>query len=167
MPKEARAEVDVGALASGIVSSVEPSFEGVRFTVEAEPSSIVVGVAPRLDSLVRNLVDNAASFAGKQGEVRVLVRREQAATPGDVIAIEVSDTGPGIAEDDLPRVFDRFFTTRARPRSEDGGGATRRGGSGLGLALVKAVAEAHGGEVSARSTLGKGATFRVTLPARP
>ncbi len=162
MPNEARAEVDVGALASGIVSSLEPSFEGVRFGVEVDADTMVVGVASRLDSVVRNLVDNAASFAGRGGEVRVSVRHEL--SPRDVVAIEVSDTGPGIAEEDLPRVFDRFFTTRARARPENGASSTRRGGSGLGLALVKAVAEAHGGEVSARSTLGKGATFRVTFP---
>ena len=170
MPNEARAEVDVGALASGVVSSLEPSFEGVRFVVDADPGTLVVGVAPRLDSLVRNLVDNAASFAGSGGEVRVVVRREAGATEGSsqgsVIAIEISDTGPGIAEGDLPRVFDRFFTTRARALPEQGATRTRRDGSGLGLALVKAVAEAHGGEVSARSTPGNGATFRVTLPPR-
>ena len=164
MPNEARAEVDVGALASGVVSSIEPSFENVRFVVDAEPGAVVVGVAPRRDSLVRNLVDNAASFAGDGGEVHVAVHRERS-DAGAVIALEVSDTGPGIAEEDLTRVFDRFFTTRARARPDDVGG-TRRGGSGLGLALVKAIAEAHGGEVAARSTLGKGATFRVTLPAR-
>jgi two-component system sensor histidine kinase ChvG len=118
----------------------------------------VVGVAPRLDSLVRNLVDNAASFAGESGTVRVVVRRE---APGTV-ALEVSDTGPGIPEHDLPRVFDRFFTTRAPLRADERGPK----GSGLGLALVKAVAEAHGGHVSARSAPGEGATFRVTLPAR-
>lgn len=155
MPKEDRAEVDLGALARGVVNAVESSFEGVRFVVEAEDGAVVVGVAPRLDSLLRNLVDNAASFAGKNGEVRVVVKRE-----GAVVAIEVSDSGPGIANADLPRVFDRFFTTRARPEGE------RPKGAGLGLALVKAVAEAHGGDVSARSTPGNGATFRVTLPVR-
>jgi signal transduction histidine kinase len=82
-----------------------------------------------------------------------------------MIAIEVSDTGPGIAKDDLPRVFDRFFTTRARAALERSSDRQSKG-SGLGLALVKAVAEAHGGEVAARSTLGEGATFRVVLPAK-
>jgi signal transduction histidine kinase len=160
LPKEERAEVDIAALARGVVSVVEPSFEDVRFVVEAEPEALVVGVAPRLDSLVRNLVDNAASFAGRDGEVRVVVRRE-----GSVIALEVSDTGPGIPADDLPHVFDRFFTTRALESAD----ATSRGprrGSGLGLALVKAIAEAHDGTVSAQGAPGEGATFRVTLPAR-
>lgn len=170
MPNEARADVDLGALANGIATAASGSFEDVTFVVEAAPDTIVVGVAPRLDSLVRNLVDNAASFAGKGGSVRIVVRRETAATTGgDVVALEISDTGPGIAAEDLPRVFDRFFTTRAlaRPGFDDRPGPKRHG-SGLGLALVKAVAEAHGGEVSALGTRapGEGATFRVTLPAR-
>lgn len=167
MPREDRVDVDVGALARGVTRSLEPSFEDVRFSVDAAPAATVVGVAPRLDSLVRNLVDNAASFAGHGGEVRVVVRREPAANdPNGIVAIEVSDTGPGIAAEDLPRVFDRFFTTRALASGEPAA-SPRRDGSGLGLALVKAVAEAHGGEVSARGAPGEGATFRVTLPAKP
>ncbi|MBX3201372.1 MAG: HAMP domain-containing histidine kinase [Labilithrix sp.] len=178
LPREDRVDVDVGALAAGVTSSVEPAFEDVRFSVEAAPAAIVVGVAPRLDSLVRNLVDNAASFAGRGGEVRVVVRREPAPSAAsgssyssssscEIVALEVSDTGPGIAAEDLPHVFDRFFTKRARASAEPEAASPRRDGSGLGLALVKAVAEAHGGEVSARSTPGEGATFRVTLPAKP
>jgi signal transduction histidine kinase len=159
MPKEVRAEVDIAALAIGVVGAVESSFRGVRFVVDVpETPTVVTGVAPRLDSLVRNLVDNAASFAGEDGVVRVAVSR----TDEGAVAIEVSDTGPGIASEDLPRVFDRFFTTRALARPDAPGAK----GSGLGLALVKAIAEAHGGEVAARSTPGSGATFRVTLPAR-
>jgi two-component system sensor histidine kinase ChvG len=170
MPKEDRTAVDVGALAKGVVSAVESSSDGVHFEVEVPAaegdsgasSAVVIGVAPRLDSIVRNLVDNAASFAGEGGVVRVVVKREPPAEGmAATIAIEVTDTGPGIDADDLPRVFDRFFTTRALTRP-----GRAHDGSGLGLALVKAVAEAHGGEVSARSTPGKGATFRVTLPAR-
>jgi signal transduction histidine kinase len=160
MPNEQRTDVDLRALARGVVTSVEAAHPGTRFIVDTEGGAngrgIVHGVAPRLDSLVRNLVDNAASFAGATGEVCVTVRSEE--TPGGQtrVVLEVNDTGPGIADDDLPRVFDRFFTTRGLEKS----------GTGLGLALVKATAEAHGGEVSARSKKGEGATFRVVLPVR-
>jgi two-component system sensor histidine kinase ChvG len=170
MPKEERTEIDVADLVRGIGSALAPAFAGVRFVLEAEADARVVGVAPRIDSLVRNLVDNAASFAGDGGEVRVVVRREttRAVTrdptaSGDLVVLEVSDTGPGIAVEDLPHVFDRFFTTRARSGPNDPS-VSRRDGSGLGLALVKAIAEAHGGEVSAHAAPGGGATFRVTLP---
>jgi two-component system sensor histidine kinase ChvG len=159
MPNEPRAEVDLGALARGVASAATPSFPRVGFVVEAE-TAVVVGVTARLDSLVRNLVDNAASFAGDEGEVRITVRRV-----GRDVVLEVSDTGPGISADDLPRVFDRFFTTRAGAEARQARSSSLRG-SGLGLALVKAVAEAHDGVVSASSTPGRGATFRVALPAR-
>jgi two-component system sensor histidine kinase ChvG len=157
MPNEQRTAVDVAALARGVASSLEPAFPGVRFVVDAGEDATVTGVAPRLDSVVRNLLDNAASFSKAGDEVRAVVRREELAGGSARVILEVSDDGPGIADADLPRVFDRFFTTR--------GSATRgKTGTGLGLAMVKAVAEAHGGEASARSTPGAGATFRVVLP---
>jgi two-component system sensor histidine kinase ChvG len=160
MPNEARAKVDLGALARGVVSTFESRHPEVRFAVDVAEGATVKGVETRLDSLVRNLVDNAASFAGEGGEVRVTVKKEDAR-----VVLEVSDTGPGIAEADLPRMFERFFTTRAVASAAGAEPRARREkkGTGLGLALVKAVAEAHGGEVSVRSA--KGATFRVALPA--
>ena len=154
MPNEARAPVDVLLHARGVVSTIEPRHPEVAFSVEGEEGLVVHGVEARLDSLVRNLVDNAASFA--KNTVRVTVARE-----GGHVIVEVCDDGPGIAEKDIDRVFDRFFTTRAV--SGDAAAGRRTAGTGLGLALVKAIAEAHGGSVSATSA--KGATFRVTLPA--
>lgn len=159
MPNEARGPVDVAALARGVTTSIESSHPEVRFVVDAEDEAVVEGVDSGLGSVVRNLVDNAASFAGAGGEVRVRVERRD----GEV-TLEVSDTGPGIPEADLPRMFERFFTTRAGTAGEEPS-ARRQKGTGLGLALVKAIAEAHGGRVSARSSPGEGATFEVTLPA--
>ncbi len=144
MPNEDRVNVDLGALAAGIAKASHQ--EDVRFLVDTTPVT-VVGVPARLESLVRNLIDNAASFAGDDGLVNVRVWKE-----GSEAILEVSDSGPGIPTVHLPRVFDRFFSARKQGR-----------GTGLGLALVKAVAEAHGGSVSARS---EGATFRVVLPAK-
>ncbi len=158
MPNEERTDVDVAALARGIVGATEPAWPNVKFVTKGSDAAIVKGVAPRLDSLVRNLVDNAASFAGDGGEVTVSVIKEDLPGGSGRVKIEVTDTGPGIDMDDLPRVFDRFFTKRAKPTK------VAAKGTGLGLALVKAIAEAHGGEVSARSSPGKGATFRVDLP---
>jgi signal transduction histidine kinase len=71
----------------------------------------------------------------------------------DAVEIVVEDDGPGIAEEDLPRVFDRFFTKRASGR-----------GMGLGLALVRAIAQAHAGRVDVRSIRGRGTAFTMRLP---
>ncbi len=157
MPNEVRTKVDIGALAKGVVTSLEPRHPNVTFVVDASEEATTQGVESRLDSVVRNLVDNAASFAGDGGNVRVKVELKEAN-----VVLEVSDSGPGIAESDLPRMFERFFTTRAV--AGEGGSARKEKGTGLGLALVKAVVEAHGGEVSARSSPGAGATFQVVLP---
>ncbi len=158
MPNEVRGPVDLAALARGVTTAIEEGHPEVRFTIEADESASVNGVEPRLDSLVRNLVDNAASFAGKDGVVRVSVHRRESE-----VVLEVTDTGPGISDKDLPRMFERFFTTRAIGGSSEPT-ARKQKGTGLGLALVKAVAEAHGGSVVALSSPGAGATFRVALP---
>jgi two-component system sensor histidine kinase ChvG len=155
MPDEPRTRVDLGALVRGLVQAMseDSRFAATRFVVEeggeGSGTAEVVGIAYRLDSVVRNLLENAASFSGEGGTVTVAVARR-----GDRVDLSVSDTGPGIAAPDLPRVFTRFFTTRGRER-----------GSGLGLALARAVIEAHGGVVSVSSPPGRGATFRVDLPA--
>jgi two-component system, OmpR family, phosphate regulon sensor histidine kinase PhoR len=75
--------------------------------------------------------------------------------PG-IVALTVTDTGEGIAPEDLPRVWERFFKT---DRSRTGGG------TGLGLAIVKHIAQAHGGSVAATSELGNGSTFEILIPA--
>ncbi|HHN93215.1 MAG TPA: sensor histidine kinase, partial [Anaerolineae bacterium] len=75
---------------------------------------------------------------------------------GDVV-LEVEDTGIGIPADKLERIFDRFYQV-------DGSMSRRYGGTGLGLSLVKEIVEAHGGRVIVESTVGRGSTFRVTLP---
>jgi signal transduction histidine kinase len=81
----------------------------------------------------------------------VEVRAE--AADGEV-RVSCTDTGPGIAADDLPHVFDRFWQARS----------TRRAGAGLGLAIAKGIVEAHGGSITADSTPGEGSTFAFTLP---
>jgi two-component system phosphate regulon sensor histidine kinase PhoR len=104
-----------------------------------------------LESAVVNLVHNAIKFTPEGGRIEIIARRDNGG-----VTIEVADTGVGIEPADLPRVFERFFKAdRAR----------RAGGTGLGLALVKHTAEAHGGRVEAESRLGEGSRFRVWLPA--
>jgi two-component system OmpR family sensor kinase len=120
----------------------------------AEPIALL-GDADALRVLLRNLVDNALRYTPDGGRVDVLVRREQAAT-GMAAVLEVADTGPGIPEPERARVFDRFYRVPG----------TASSGSGIGLALVRTIAERHGGRVDLGSGRdGVGLSVRVTLPA--
>ncbi len=112
----------------------------------------VMGDRASLERAIVNLIENAIKFTPEGGRIDIRTRSDN----GGVL-IEVADTGVGIEPADLPRVFERFFKAdRAR----------RAGGTGLGLALVKHTAEAHGGRVEAESTLGEGSCFRMWLPGR-
>lgn len=142
LPGAAFADVDLLALARGVVEHLPP--HGV--TVVVEGSAVVVsGVAERLEACVRNLLLNATSYAASRVRVEV---REGAA---EAVLI-VEDDGPGIGPDVAPHVFDRFFTTRGEAS-----------GTGVGLALVKAVVEAHGGSVTVEAPPGA-TRFTVRLP---
>jgi signal transduction histidine kinase len=149
LPGEKREAVDLGALVRGLAqNAAETSGASIDVVVDDGEAIVVRGVASRIESLLRNLVDNATSFAGDAGHVHVEVRRAE----GEALVV-VSDDGPGIAAEDLSRIFDRFFTTRGDRR-----------GTGLGLALARAVVEAHEGTLRAESPEGGGARFVVRLP---
>jgi two-component system OmpR family sensor kinase len=118
---------------------------------EAEPTP-VVGDRERLRQIVDNLLANVRSHTPPASPVRVRVGSHERHA-----VVEVADSGPGFADGDARRVFERFYRTdTSRSRAS--------GGVGLGLSIVAAVAEAHGGTASARSTPGEGATFTITLP---
>ena len=105
--------------------------------------------------LVLNLVDNAIKY-GKSGPITVAVRY---AAKSDDLVLSVRDQGMGIDVDEQRKVFERFYRTRAVR-------TTNIRGSGIGLALVKHITEAHGGRVSVESTPEQGSMFTVTLPVR-
>jgi two-component system sensor histidine kinase MprB len=115
------------------------------FFTELEPC-LVAGVPGRLDRAVTNLLDNAAKWSPDGGQIEVSVRNGE---------VSVRDHGPGIADSDLPYVFDRFYRAPA---------ARGLPGSGLGLAIVRQVAESHGGAVVAERANGGGARMRLRLP---
>jgi two-component system sensor histidine kinase ChvG len=148
LPNEERSAIDAAELCETIAAAMrdDERYAGVRFEVEAEHVT-VEGVPARLERAIGNLMENAASFAGEGGAVRAFVRAEEGAC-----TIEVRDTGPGIAKEDLGRIFERFFTKRPDGR-----------GTGLGLALAKAIVEAHGGSIAASSPEGGGAILTVRL----
>ena len=122
----------------------------VQFDVELKPWT-VNGDSSALERAVLNLLDNAIKFSPSDGTVRVTLR-----PMGDGTALlEVADQGPGIAEDDLPHVFERFY------RSPDARGLP---GSGLGLSIVSHTARRHGGVASAANVPGGGALMTLRLP---
>lgn len=149
-----RAPVDVVSLAAEVVDDARVVSADRTITLTGAPTAIVDGDGPRLQQVLRNLVGNAMQHTPPVAAVSVVV----GVLPGNIV-IEVRDEGDGIAAEHLPHVFERFY--RADPsRSRDGGGS-----SGLGLAIVEAIATAHGGTASVTSAPGEGTTVRVTLPA--
>jgi len=107
---------------------------------------------PLLEQAVSNLLDNAIKYSRTGSAVHVT-----AANTAEAISITVADTGPGIPEQHLPRLFERFYVIdKARSR--------KMGGTGLGLAIVKHIVQSHGGQITAASKIGQGSTFTITLP---
>ncbi len=132
--------------------------QGLQVTVEALPDDpTVVLDEDRVEQVVLNLLHNAIKFTPKGGQIRV--RASEALDESSaILSISVQDTGVGIPEEDLPRIFERFYKVdKARKRGE---------GTGLGLAIAKHIVQAHGGRIWAESTEGKGSTFTFTLPIR-
>lgn len=139
-------------------SAVDPSR---TVTFEAPASCVVVGDEGRLRQLLGNLVSNALAYtpAGSPIEVVVAFRPSQDPSP-DSASISVVDHGPGISPEAAPHVFERFWRS-------DLGRVRTQGGAGLGLSIVAAIADAHGGRVLLAATPGGGATFTVELPVEP
>jgi signal transduction histidine kinase len=138
-------ETEAKARASGVSLEAEVNGEGIS----------VLGDAIRLKQAVINLVDNAIKYNRPGGSVVLGISRR-----GDKVVIEVRDTGPGIAAEDVPLIFDRFYRVdKSRSRAA--------GGSGLGLAIVRKIAEDHGGMVEVESVVGQGSAFRLILPVSP
>ncbi len=125
----------------------------VSLRVSIPDDFVVQADRSRLEQILYNLIDNAIKFNKEGGEVTVSAsERERKVT------IDVEDTGVGIPESDLPRIFERLYRgDKSRSRKAEG--------TGLGLAIVKHLVQAHGGEISATSVFGKGSRFTFTLPA--
>jgi signal transduction histidine kinase len=128
--------------------------KGVSLKIGQLTPTTVHGNRNHLRQVVNNLLDNAVKFTSEGGTVTISLAH--AVGEGTAI-LTVSDTGSGIAADDLPHVFDRFFRGD-RSRQRDGRG------TGLGLSICRAVMIAHGGTISVQSVAGKGSTFRVVIP---
>jgi two-component system sensor histidine kinase MprB len=144
-PANGPEDVRLDLLAGEAIERVRRQRAGITFTPDFE-ESVVRGVPSSIERAIGNMLDNAAKWSPPGGEVEVAVRDGE---------VEVRDHGPGIADSDLPYVFDRFYrapSARARP------------GSGLGLAIVRRVAETHGGSVVAERVEGGGTRVRLAFP---
>lgn len=128
-----------------ILQPVAEEFQGVQ--VDAPEGILMLGDPERLRQLIRNLTANAVRACTQASDVTLSCQEQ-----GENILLQVCDVGKGIEPDMLPNIFEKFYK---------GAG----GGSGLGLAIAKQIAEAHGGTITVESTLGKGTTFSITLPA--
>jgi heavy metal sensor kinase len=148
-------EVDIAEVIRNACDLFMPVAENNSVTIVAELAGKCLACAdPRmLQRMVGNLLDNALKYTPPEGTVTI-----SAAVEEEQVIIRVSDTGIGISEEDLPRIFDKFYrcdTSRTQH------------GSGLGLSLVKAIVTSHGGTITAASGSGGGSVFTVTLPAMP
>jgi signal transduction histidine kinase len=124
--------------------------KGVTLRADHIEEAVVDLDRNRMRQVLANLVDNAVKYTPRDGRVDITVRRD-----GDGATIEVRDTGPGISADDLPRIWDRLYR---------GDKSRAERGLGLGLSLVRAIVQAHGGTVAVESSPGQGARFEVRLP---
>jgi PAS domain S-box-containing protein len=152
----ARESIDVARLIASAVEAVRPTAEAknITLTTSLGPAlGTIVADATRLQQIMWNLLSNAVKFTPRHGIVQVGARRTSSH-----VQLTVTDTGEGIDPDFLPHVFEAF-------RQAENPNTRIHGGLGLGLSIVRYIAEAHGGTVAAESPgRGKGATFTVTLP---
>lgn len=145
---------DMKSFLEPVIESFGPVFDKAGITLTA---NLGTNCACEIDRdnfrhIIDNLLSNALRYTNPQGRVNVKLFRQ-----GKNITIEVSDTGIGISEKDLPNIFERFYRA-------DESRARVTGGSGVGLAIVKASVEAHGGCITVESEKGKGSTFRIVVP---
>jgi signal transduction histidine kinase len=149
-----RRRFDARQLGSDVEVALKPVLDAKeqRLAVDVEAQPIwVFADHRRIERAVINLVSNAHKFSPEGSEIRFAVRRR-----GDEVCWEVADDGHGIADEDQPLLFERFFVS-----ASDRAG----GGSGLGLPIVLVTAQAHGGRVEVESTVGVGSVFRLIVPA--
>jgi signal transduction histidine kinase len=151
--------VQVGRLGEAVAAALAPVADAkeVDLACESRTGVVVHGDAKRLEQVLTNLVSNAVKFTPAGGTVRVAIEQETTEDGAEWAIIRVSDTGIGIPQEDLPKLFNRFFRAS---------NALTIQGTGLGLAIARGVVQQHGGEMSVDSAVGQGTTFSIRLPVR-
>lgn len=143
------APLDLCSVVADIVSSLQPLARerGIQLEVQGCDARVVAD-RDKLRRAVENLVSNALKFTDDEGRVSVEVTPQQ-----DAVEVSVQDTGNGIPEEELPRLFERFYR-----------GASGKPGTGLGLSIARNLVRLHGGDITVASELGRGSIFRVRVP---
>jgi signal transduction histidine kinase len=142
-------EVELDTVVLDVYRRARVIAKGINIQLGHEDQAVVYGDADRLKQLLLNLVTNAIKHTPPQGHVTLSLFREP-----EWVRVTVADTGRGIAPTALPHIFERFY------RAENDG----QKGTGLGLSIAQWIAEAHGGQITVDSELGKGSTFTLWLP---
>ena len=134
--------------------------KGVTITVEhPENDALLVNAdLPKLERVLINLIDNAVRHCGEGDQIKVCLQREKTGlgTNKSAVSIQIKDTGLGIPKEDLPHIFDAYYRARNSAKS-------KKGNSGLGLAISKKIIELHGAEILVESEEGKGTCFSFML----
>ncbi|MCX7708630.1 MAG: ATP-binding protein [Clostridia bacterium] len=148
-------ETDSCSMFEGIICSIEADLESTEVKISVQrpfPSRTILADPFRITQVMENIIQNARKYAGAACEIEIKVQEMD-----ESILVSVKDNGPGISEEDLPKVFERFYRgEKSRSR--------KFGGIGIGLTICRQIVEAHGGRIWAESIIGKGATFFFTLP---
>ena len=147
--------VNVNSLVEEVIAQLKPQVERQNLTLDmalGDDLPVTQADKERIRQVMLNLIHNAIKFNRPGGSIRTTTKLS-----ADSVILEISDTGTGIAKDDLPHVFERFYKA---DKSRTGQG------SGMGLAIAKHVVEAHGGKIWVQSEEGKGSTFNFSLPLK-
>jgi len=149
--------VDVGKILDNVIHSLQPLARkddiSISYIKKSDDGNEVLGNIEELEELLRNIVENAIKYSKRGGNVETTLSSEH-----NVVRVEVTDRGQGIAENDIPHIFEPFYRgDKSRTDSE-------RKGYGLGLAISKEVVERHKGKILVESTLGSGSKFTIVLP---
>jgi two-component system OmpR family sensor kinase/two-component system sensor histidine kinase BaeS len=159
-----RTPTDLAGLVERVVERFQPQASGRAIALRLDADSLPGAALPllsvdpqRVEQILSNLLSNALRYTPEGGQIRVAVAAGRGSLEDNAVQISVWDSGPGIPQESLPRVFERFYRAdRSRSRAE--------GGSGLGLAIARQLAEAHGGSLAAANHPQGGAVFTLRLP---
>jgi two-component system, OmpR family, phosphate regulon sensor histidine kinase PhoR len=155
LPRGNLQSVSVSQLVNGCKAMTLSVYADAQIDIVSPPEELFITADPELLELaVTNLLDNAAKYSGPSAQITATISLDPAA---NMAQIDVTDNGPGIPEEDLSHIFDRFYTV-------DKAHSRKMGGSGLGLSIVRTIVEKHLGRVAVTSTLGQGTTFTIRLP---